>query len=432
MQEFTQTIGTAPIQNPQISKTIWWLISRFALIMLVLIAVTWDFLLGYTTLIGFDVNIQDFGRFYFATQAFINGQDMYGPTQGTLIPMTPLYAEHLWDLNPPHFHLLFYPLIVFSPHQALAIWASISILAFFFCCYLVISELRISLSLYHWGIVLLAILAFSATGFLIRTAQVSLILMLPFTLAWLSARKGNWSKSGFYLGVLTGIKLFFLIFLPLFLFRRQFRGIATFLLGCLSGFGLGLVVFGVEPYLSWMQVLTHIDWAGGSNNASLFGFMTRAFSDSPFFQPINAHFNFYPTWFVLSALLGLVSVLATAYDSSPNAIDRGFSILSVGAILISPLGWSYYFFLPLGPIAALAYSWKNAGFIQRTQFQLRSLSLRNAFLILGIPGLFFPCTFGTIFQPNTMATLFIASIYFWTTLFIWAALLSDWHINKKV
>lgn len=432
MKDCAQAMSMASLPPPSLPKTVFWVFGHFGLFILLLMAGTWDFLLGYTTMLQFEDNVQDFGRFYYATKAFLDNQDMYGPTPGTFTPMTPLFGQHLWNLNPPHVHLFFYPLILFSPHQALAIWATGSIAAFILCTYLVISELGISLSFTQWNFLLIGILAFSATGFLIRTAQVPLILMVPLTLSWLSARKGNWTKSGLYLGLLASAKLFFLIFLPYLLLRRAFRGSATFVIAFLSCMGLGLFVFGLPSYLSWLQVLTKIDWVWISNNTSLLGFLTRSFSDNPLYQPLMTNVNIYPIFIFLIGLVGGMTIFATAWDSTPNATDRGFAILLLGSLLISPVAWTYYFFFPLGPLAALVNSWKNEKYLESNRFHQRSLSLRKLFLFIGIPGLLLPSTMGTMFQPNSVATLILASGYFWTTLALWSALITDWYAHKEV
>ena len=431
MKVYTPTQSISSIIPASLPKTAWWLIGHFLLSMLLLIVATWDFLLGYTTFLQFDHNVQDFGRFYYSTKAFLSNHEMYGPTPGTFTPISPLFGQHLWDLNPPHFHLLLFPLIFFSPHQGLAIWATLSIMALALCAYLVISELKISLSFTQWNLFLIAFLACSATGFLIRTAQVPLIFLLPFTLSWLSARRGNWSLAGLYLGLLASAKLLFLIFLPYLLFRKTSRGAVTFLITFLSCFGLGLLVFGLPTYLSWLNVLTQIDWAWISNNASILGFFTRTFSENPLYQPIMIKANIYPFFIFTTIAIGTISVFTTASDSDQNTTDRSFAILLIASFLISPVAWIYYFFFPLIPMVALVQSWNYKQSVRNTMRVRRWLSAKKLFFVLSLPGLFLPSTMGDMFQPNPIATLLLASGYFWTVLFFWAGLMCDWLDNHQ-
>ena len=72
------------------------------------IAFLWDVVL---VRVMASLNMNDFGRFYYAARAFLAGHDMYAPS-----PATPLGGgqlagtPQLFNLNPPHFHLVVIPL----------------------------------------------------------------------------------------------------------------------------------------------------------------------------------------------------------------------------------------------------------------------------------------------------------------------------------
>jgi hypothetical protein len=98
-------------------------------------------------------------------------------------------------------------------------------------------------------------------------------------------------------------------------------------------------------------------------------------------------------------------------------VDRAFAVLLVGALLISPLGWTYYFWLPLGPIALLAHGW------WRDRDTASPWSRR--LLLASLPGLMFPLFFCDIFQPSLWATLFVGNLYFVSLALVWLALVLD-------
>ena len=75
------------------------------------------------------LNMNDFGRFYYAARTWLDGTDLYAPTLATGFEFTPGMYVQLGSLNPPHFHLLILPLAPLSPSIALKAWAAISVLA---------------------------------------------------------------------------------------------------------------------------------------------------------------------------------------------------------------------------------------------------------------------------------------------------------------
>ena len=110
---------------------------------------------------------RDFARFFNSAVAYLHDGNMYGPTPATLIRWSEIYAEHLWNLNPPVFHLLLLPLAHFSLETSFAIWAVSSLMAFFLSVRILSQELEVSLTLDQVGLVIVCILAFSGTGALL-------------------------------------------------------------------------------------------------------------------------------------------------------------------------------------------------------------------------------------------------------------------------
>src|SRR5688572_25998812 len=76
-----------------------------------------------------ELHMNDFGKFYYSTQLYLDGQGMYGPSPATEMPVGRHETRQLWNLNPPHFHLLILPLAGLSPLPAYALWSAINIVA---------------------------------------------------------------------------------------------------------------------------------------------------------------------------------------------------------------------------------------------------------------------------------------------------------------
>src|SRR5262245_47595150 len=67
------------------------------------------------------LHMNDFGKFYYSAQAFLNGGDMYAPSPATAIPVIDEVREFA-NMNPPHFHLLVLPFARLSPLAAIVSW----------------------------------------------------------------------------------------------------------------------------------------------------------------------------------------------------------------------------------------------------------------------------------------------------------------------
>jgi hypothetical protein len=161
-------------------------------------------------------------------------------------------------------------------------------------------------------------------------------------------------------------------------------------------------------------------------NASLLGFLKRVLAPSAYYAPLlDAPSLIGPIWLLLSAAIGVVSLAVTVTDSSDGRVDRGFAVLLFAALLISPLGWTYYWWLALGPMVALVAAWHPLAAATRLAGAARQ---RRALLLVALPGLFWPLPATVTFQPNPWATMMTGSAYFWATLALWAALIADWRL----
>jgi alpha-1,2-mannosyltransferase len=370
------------------------------------------------------MQMNDFGRFYYSAQLFLQGGDMYGVSPATPVYVAPGVYHPFWNMNPPHFHLPLLPLAVTPPGTALFIWALASALTLAWSLVLIGRELRIRLTATGalWGCV--AALAFAATGAVIVTGQMSLLLMLPVTLAWLAARRGEWTRAGVWLGLGMSVKPFLLFFLPYLVLRRRWRAATAALVTVAGAFAAGLAVFGPASYRAWIQALQSTDWTWAAMNGSLLGVLSRTLGDSPYFTPLASAPAIVPSvWLAAAVAAALVTLAAVWRDETKEAVDRGFLLVLVGAQLVSPLGWIYYFWLPIGPAAALVLSWIR----QRREHpeEVGVAPWRNRLAWASLPFLAWPLSLMTLRQPSALATLTIGSAYFWGTLLIWAAVLVD-------
>ena len=123
--------------------------------------------------------------------------------------------------------------------------------------------------------------------------------------------------------------------------------------------------------------------------------------------------------FCARSLVDRFSAMAVARDRSPEAVDRSFAGVLLTSLLISPLGWVYYLWLVAGPAAAL---WQTVG--QRRSFG------RNVCIALAVPGLVCPLLLTAAWREYAWGAVTLGSIYTWTTLALWTAIMLDWRVRS--
>jgi hypothetical protein len=367
--------------------------------------------------------MNDFGKFYYSARFFLQGIDMYQPSPAT--SFAPLPSTTLLNMNPPHVHLPILPLAYLTPTAALLVWLAMNAVCLVTVLWLIGDTLAIRLGsrLARLG-ALCAFLGFAATGAVLITGQLSFLITLPMTLAWLAARQGRWRAAGAYIGFLMSIKLLLLIFVPYFLIRRKRDAVVGSIMTFVGCFALGVVVFGLGPHQDWIRALGSVDWEWLPMNGSLAGLLHRTLSSSPFFAPIAVA----PTirivlWGVGITFIAAVTFFVSWRDTSSRAVDRAFATLILAALLISPLGWVYYLWLALGPMTVIVGLGSSG---KRAMAHVPSWLLRSAGVLL-----FVPVTATALFQPSVVATATLASVYSWALLLLWLALILDWWTSSQ-
>jgi hypothetical protein len=347
-----------------------------------------------------ELGMVDFGKLHRSAKLFLEGRDMYAPDY-----LGQPAIEYL-NLNPPHLHLVLLPLAPLAPARAIVAWMAMNGGALLVSLLLIRKELGIHLSLIQATWFAAALIGVSATTALVYTGHISMLLLVLMTCAWIAMRRGRSMAAGAWLGVLISIKPFAAIFLPWLGLRRDWPALGA-ALGCTAiAFVIGLLVFGIEAHQGWIASLAVVPWFWSDMNASVLGALTRWLSDNPKFSPlILAPEAVEPLW-IISALAIGVATFVTLWTS--RGVDRGFALLIVAALLISPLGWVYYWWLLPGPLAAMLW--------QRRPHRLFWAAL---------PWMFVPLVLMSAGQPNAWLTLTLGSAYFWATALLWCWLVVD-------
>jgi alpha-1,2-mannosyltransferase len=389
-------------------------LARLALVLAVVLLVVQIALLAvFWRVMAHELHMNDFGKFYYSARAYLDGRDMYGPTPATAIPVGGGQTKEFWNLNPPHFHLLILPLAMLPPTGALALWFAASAFCLTMSVLLIARELGVQWTPRKALIAAILAIVPSSTGMVVLTGQVTFVLMLPMTLAWIHARRGKWSEAAVYLGLAASVKPFLGIFLVHFLLRRQIRAaVLMTTIGIVAALA-GLAVFGPGAYRSWLGVATSVDWLWGPMNGSLGALIARAFGGSVAFVPLVDARDLIPAaTVVVSAAVAAFGIWRFSLSPATGE-DVAFAGLIMTALLVSPLGWMYYLALLAGPAVAL---WASRS---------RPMPVRDLCLAAAGPGLLLPhlVTDNWAHVPWGGATL--GSLYTWTFVALWLAVAID-------
>jgi hypothetical protein len=288
----------------------------------------------------------DFHVFWDSARAYREGLDPYTGR--------PPRVGSGFNLNPPVALLLFLPFSFMPLVPAFLVWTALEIVGY------VIASHWIARAIAPGRTVAIsaAVLASQATFAALHLGQITALMMLLLTAAWLADRDDRPLRAGILIGVAMVFKLFLGVFLGYALWRRS----KAFALGLTAGAAAvtigGLLVAGMSGYRSWIAVLGAVSWLAHLSNASLLGLITRELTVVPGesfrFHPIAAR----PDWVnpVWTAAVTVVVFTASYALWRTRDRDRGWAITLLGGILISPLGWVYYAPLATGPLLALAQS----------------------------------------------------------------------------
>ncbi|HEV2613973.1 MAG TPA: glycosyltransferase family 87 protein [Gammaproteobacteria bacterium] len=285
---------------------------------------------------GYYYGVSDFFKMYQSTLFYYSGQNIYS-------------ADN--NLNTPFLLLFLLPFHVFNYAQASQVWNVILILSVLLGAYFALRPFP------QWHKNTLPLMAlfsiYLPNSSTLACGQITPILLVFLVFAWLLARKGNDYSAGVLIGFLCALKLFFGLFLIYFLCLKRVRLVLTALATMIMAFLISVYVFGLQSFVSYHTVLHHITWYASSWNASFYGFFTRLFSNAEGNVPVVVAPYFTTIFTVLCSVVLMVCLIGLWIKWGRQKFDNGFSLVIVSMLLLSPLGWVYYFPLLLIPYVVL-------------------------------------------------------------------------------
>ncbi len=298
----------------------------------------------------------DFFKFYESTLFYFSGQNIYSSDivemkTHVLTSVVTSWVTSDANLNPPFFTLLLLPLHVFNYAKAYQYWNIFSL-----GCLII--GLHVALKPFpQWHkntlIILALFLLYLPTSAVLAYGQLTGLLLLLIASAWILGRAHKDMPAGIFIGLACSVKLFCGLFLIYFLCIKRYRLILTAVMTILCSVLAGLMVFGLKAYAEYHQMLSTIRWYAASWNVSFYGFFLRLFSGAEKNIPfISAP---YAVKILTVLCIGLLAMylLRTWKKWGEQQFDFSYALVIISMLLLSPLGWIYYFPLLVIPYLIL-------------------------------------------------------------------------------
>jgi hypothetical protein len=291
-------------------------------------AVVW---LGVNVL-GFNTSwpVRDFTAFYETGLEFWQN--------GTLYTLPHPYL----NLNAPHVSvILFAPLALLRERTAALLWSGLS--AACLAATLLIARAEVPQARSRFNLIIALVVASPAMHHQWRQGQVGAIFGLLGIAAWRSARHAS-STMPWWLASTISLKPWVAILLIAQPLRIAVRTVVIGIIGIL----LGVFLCGLPNWLAWRDAMaTHDVWPTPSNG-SLFGMALRFSGQREYGSELASPAFVYGIWLPAIAIMFVTTIVRIRQADT----DRAWLACLSAGLLISPIGWSYYQFVLLGPLIA--------------------------------------------------------------------------------
>lgn len=374
----------------------WKVLRRTVLLLMVLGLIAF-----YVSSLGSMLNFpqsSDFYKFYLSGERLGQGLSMYWESPLRMMPGDPCFVSATGqatesalfsraclhpNLNPPFFAALAWPLAYLSYANAWVVWCVINICCGLFSVWWVMrTYLKVpwDILLERTVLVWIIFFAYFPTYAALTYGQVTLFMLPMVVLSWSSLRSGREMQAGVWLGLALSLKPFFGVFILTFLIAQRWRAAVWCVLTGSIAAGLGLFLVGWDDHVNYLRVAREVTWLAVSWNGSFAGYFSRIFGGSENVPWLYTE-SLGRILTVSASLLTLIAVALLIFRVKrwfrSDQVDVLFAMTMPAMLLISPLGWLYYFpFLFLGFLVTwrLSAQLKSRRFIEMTLLGLLAVT----------------------------------------------------------
>lgn len=291
----------------------------------------------------------------------------------------PVKQTTIANLSPPFATMLVSVFSRFMTEQQFSLGIKIfNILANLLALYLLANMLFAKQKWRAYLSLLLMDFGFMATVYSFTFGEVSLLFNCVLITSCIFYKNKKDKTAGIILAFAANIKLFFGLFCLLFLAQKRYKALASFVLTGLVFALLPLFIYGLEPYFGYLKALSEVYWYPINWNASYLAILSRIFGDaanhfqSLWHMPMLTHGIYYFIFAIYT-----VFIYFFCRKLKHDALSS-FALFIPCMLLLSPLGWYYYF--PLLTLSLVHYFKKiqeSAAYLYYLFFLLALLLVLN-------------------------------------------------------
>jgi len=185
--------------------------------------------------------------------------------------------------------------------------------------------------------------------------QMNILVLFLMSLSFLELKKENEFLSGFLVGLVSAIKVFPVLVLPYFIYRKKFKALFVCIVTGLLLTLLPVLRYGWRDYFhnidAWIQISLKGGYPLGGLNQSLYAMIGRWIASDPFAliseklpaPPLDSIGSLITVWLhrgLYVATFGFFIWMLTKRRYSFMAVEAAFLIIL--AMLFSPIAWRNY------------------------------------------------------------------------------------------
>ena len=222
--------------------------------------------------------------------------------------------------------------------------------------------------------------SFMGTVYNISFGEIALLLNFLLIVSTLCYEKKKDFSAGILLAFAANIKLFFAIFLLLFLAQKRYRALCSFILAGIFFATLPFYCYGLVPYQGYLKALSELYWYPVNWNASYLGILSRIFGDKANYY--HSLFQFPVITFIIyyGLVAGYAVFIFKFCQALKDNVIQAVALLVPCMLLLSPLGWYYYF-----PLLILSFLHLFKKIQQKKNYLIYVFSFLTLLLVINFP-----------------------------------------------